>query len=101
MTTFTLSSGESISFFDYYKKQYGITITDKQQPLLIHRPKVRGIAEVEAERIIKLVPEFCFMTGLTEAMRSDFKIMKEVGSYTRLSPAQRQVSDVTILKRVR
>ena len=62
------------------------------QPLLVHRPKIKGISEAGSERIIKLIPELCFMTGMTDAMRADFKIMKEVGAFTRLSPAQRQVS---------
>ena len=44
-----------------------------------------------SERIIKLVPELCFMTGLTDVMRADFRIMKELGNYTRLTPPQRQV----------
>ena len=61
------------------------------QPLLIHRPKVKGISEATVERIVKLVPELCFMTGMTDAMRADFKIMKEVGAFTRLTPPQRQV----------
>ena len=90
-TEFTLASGAKISFYDYYKNQYGIEISDLGQPLLIHRPKIKGISEASAERIVKLVPELCFMTGMTDAMRADFKIMKEVGAFTRLSPAQRQV----------
>ena len=91
---FTLADGRKTSFVDYYKNQYGITIKDINQPLLINRPKIKGISET-AERIIKLVPELCFMTGLTDAMRSDFKIMKEVGAITRMTPPQRQVRALT------
>ena len=28
-------------------------------------------------RLLCLVPELCMLTGLTDAMRADFKIMKE------------------------
>ena len=100
MTEFTLASGTKLSFYDYYKNQYGIEIQDKNQPLLIHRPKIRGITEAQTERIIKLVPELCFLTGMTDAMRSDFKIMKEVGNFTRLSPPQRQEALKSFIKRV-
>ncbi len=56
------------------------------------RPKIKGVSEAATERLIKLVPELCIMTGLTDAMRADFRIMKEVGGFTRQSPAQRQVN---------
>ena len=96
-TEFTLASGAKTSFYDYYKNQYGVEISDMGQPLLIHRPKIKGISEATAERIVKLVPELCFMTGMTDAMRADFKIMKEVGAFTRLNPAQRQVNQTFII----
>ena len=76
---------------EYYETQYGVKIKDKDQPLLVNRPKAKGISEAATDRIIKLIPETCIMTGLTDAMRADFKVMKEVGAFTRLNPAQRQV----------
>lgn len=39
-----------------------------------------------------LVPELCYLTGLTDEMRSDFKVMKDVASYTRVNPNQRQLA---------
>jgi len=100
-TEFTLASGQKISFAQYYQNQYGIAIADMNQPLLIHRPKVKGISEATVERIVKLVPELCFMTGMTDAMRADFKIMKEVGAFTRLTPPQRQASLDNFVKRIK
>ena len=32
---------------------------------------------------IMLVPELCYMTGLSERQRSDFNLMKDLGEYTR------------------
>ena len=32
------------------------------------------------------------MTGLTDAMRADFKIMKEVANITRVTPAARAMN---------
>ena len=122
--TFTNQRGETISFIQYYERQYGIKIKDEKQPMLINRPKIKGLAEGQTERIIKLVPELCFPTGLTgkktlnfntfttfiwrvisstifniflDAQRADFKIMKELGTYTRLTPPQRQVVFISLL----
>ncbi|KAI6656672.1 piwi B [Oopsacas minuta] len=96
-STFTSShTGETISFEEYYKKQYQIEIVDKEQPLLIHRMKKRRaplqpgqVVAEQVEHIICLVPELCFMTGLTETARADFKVMKDVAIYTRLSARER------------
>lgn len=42
--------------------------------------------------LVHLVPELCYITGLTDTMRSDMKVMKDVAQYTRISPAQRHMS---------
>lgn len=64
-----------ISFIEYYKTQYDIDIRDHHQPMLLHRQKVKksGTAETE-DRLISLVPELCYLTGLTDTMRNDFKV---------------------------
>ena len=62
-STFTNSKGETMSFIDYYKRQYQIDIQDRKQPLLVNRPtlKKRGVAEAEADRVVCLIPGmFCF-----------------------------------------
>lgn len=38
---------------------------------------------------ILLVPELCLMTGLSEDMRSNFTIMKDIGVHTRVMPGDR------------
>jgi len=91
LTTFTLSSGEEISFKDYYLRFYNIEIKEKEQPLLVYREK-RKVQGEEVERVICLVPELCRMTGLTDAMKADFRVMKDVAAHTRLTPEQRQQS---------
>ncbi|XP_066994690.2 piwi-like protein Ago3 isoform X2 [Anabrus simplex] len=88
--TFTSSSGEQLSFMDYYKKQYDLRITDPGQPLLLSRVKTKmPRGKSTEERMICLVPELCYMTGLTDAMRSDFRVMKDIAVYTRITPNQR------------
>ena len=41
-------------------------------------------------KTIALVPELCSLTGLTDHMRADFKVMKDVALFTRLTRTQRQ-----------
>lgn len=68
------------------------------QPLLLNRSKktrVRSLAEGRLEKvedIICLIPELCCITGLTEDIRKDFRIMKELANHTRCTPAQRYES---------
>lgn len=99
---FDTRDGRKISFIEYYKTQYNLTIRDLDQPLLINKKSIKkaGSSEKE-ERIVCLVPEFCFLTGLTDAMRNDFKVMKDVAQYTRVTPNQRAVALRTYLENVR
>ena len=36
-----------------------------------------------------LLPELCYLTGMTEAQRADFRIMKDVAEFTRLNPERK------------
>ncbi|KAM4577681.1 LOW QUALITY PROTEIN: piwi-like protein 2 [Odontesthes bonariensis] len=73
--TFTLMDGTQTSFSEYYSTNYGITIKELNQPLLLHRPKERsrpaGKQIITGE--ILLVPELSFMTGIPDKMRKDFR----------------------------
>jgi len=89
-STFTNEKGEQLSYLDYYKRQYGIEVRDQDQPMLIHRPKRKALGEEEVEKLICLVPELCLLTGMTDQMRADFRIMKEVSNFTRLNPQKRK-----------
>jgi len=100
-STFTNSKGETMSFIDYYKKQYGIDIADPKQPLLVNRPTKKGLTEAEADRTICLIPELCMMTGLTDAMRSDFRVMQDVAKITRITPQARRDTIDKFIKRVK
>ena len=92
LSTFINCHGQEESFVSYYLKNYGLQIKDHKQPLLIHRPKRKTVEEEESGKLIALVPELCNMTGLTESMKSDFKVMKDVAMFTRITPSQRQVA---------
>ncbi|CAB3233985.1 unnamed protein product [Arctia plantaginis] len=82
-----------ISFIDYYKKNYGIEIRDWDQPLLISRDtKHMPGSEKPTDFMICLIPELCQLTGLTDDQRSNFRLMKDVATYTRITPNQRYSS---------
>eukprot|EP00063_Salmo_salar_P052476 XP_014027311.1 PREDICTED: piwi-like protein 1 [Salmo salar] len=87
----TFKRGDSeISFKDYYKAQYGLDITDGNQVLLISHMKKMGPSGGPPQGPAMLVPEFCYLTGLTDKMRADFNIMKDLSTHTRLTPEQRE-----------
>lgn len=88
--TFETFDGNKISYIEYYEKQHNLKINDMNQPMLLHRKSIRVPGSLEkVDRFICLVPELCHMTGLTDEMRSDFKVMKDVAQYTRVTPNQR------------
>uniref|UniRef100_A0A3Q3VLJ3 Piwi-like protein 1 n=1 Tax=Mola mola TaxID=94237 RepID=A0A3Q3VLJ3_MOLML len=87
----TFKRGDAdISFKNYYKSQYGLEITDGNQVLLISHVKKMGPAGALPRGPAMLVPELCYLTGLTDKMRADFHIMKDLSIHTRLTPQQRE-----------
>lgn len=70
------------NYAEYYKKQYGLEIKNKNQFLVVSIRK-RKIYEDgkhirEEEEKIHLVPELMLPTGLTDEMRADKKAMQTV-----------------------
>ena len=104
-SSFTNSKGESLSFQDYYRIQYKIEIQDLLQPMLIHRPKKSTQRSQRAKEgkptEICLVPELCYLTGLSDALRSDFRTMKEIKDHTCVPPTDRNASIEQFLRRIR
>ncbi|XP_061211371.1 piwi-like protein 1 [Neopsephotus bourkii] len=86
--TFKKSDGSEISYIDYYKRQYNQEITDLNQPVLVSQCRRKGGNMMPGP--VVLIPELCFLTGLTEKMRNDFNMMKDLAFHTRLPPEQRQ-----------
>merc|ERR1712117_736214 len=46
-------------------------------------PEKTSKSEENVLKTLALIPELCMLTGMSEAMRADFRIMKEVGNFTR------------------
>ncbi|KAJ8686462.1 hypothetical protein QAD02_022256 [Eretmocerus hayati] len=87
-STFTRKDGSEIKYYDYYLNRYQIKIQDLRQPMLVSKSKPRDRRAGQAE-LVYLVPELCRSTGLTDAMRSDFRLMKALAEHTRVSPRDR------------
>ena len=49
---------------------------------------------------IYLIPELCFMTGLSEEQRANFQLMKALGEYTRQDPTKRTEALMKFNKRI-
>lgn len=71
-TTFD-KQGTPTSYKEYYKTRYGENISDCNQPLLINKDRRTG-------NEVALIPELCQLTGLTDAMRADFRMMKDLAT---------------------
>ena len=69
-TTFD-QNGTAVSYMEYYKKKYNESVSDNNQPLLIHKDRKTG-------NEVALIPELCQLTGLSDQMRSDFRLQKDL-----------------------
>lgn len=83
-----------ISFFDFYRNMYNMVINDVNQPLLDCVQVVRKPGAGKPERVVqpvKLVPEFCAISGesLLSPHRFDIMFSKEYNSMTNLNPTLR------------
>uniref|UniRef100_A0A1B0GJP8 Uncharacterized protein n=2 Tax=Lutzomyia longipalpis TaxID=7200 RepID=A0A1B0GJP8_LUTLO len=85
---FEKKSGEKISFIQYFRDRYNVTIRDTRQPMLVSRAKARDIKAGRPE-IVNLVPELCRLTGLTDQQRNDFRLMRDMAQHTRIGPDMR------------
>ncbi|XP_057688756.1 piwi-like protein 1 [Corythoichthys intestinalis] len=85
----TFTRGDTdISFKNYYKNQYGLEIMDDKQVLLVSHVKKAAQGQTPTGPAL-LIPELCYLTGLTDKMRADYTIMKDLSVHTKLVPEKR------------
>ncbi|XP_055684143.1 protein argonaute-3 [Lutzomyia longipalpis] len=81
---------EEISYVEYYRRNYNITIRDLEQPLLLSFKQVRvSGSEKKQERITCLIPELCYMTGLTDEQMNNTNLKRDLAPYVTVSPHHR------------
>lgn len=83
-TTFD-KQGTQVSYKDYYKTRYNEDVSDLNQPLLINKDRKTG-------NEVALIPELCQLTGLSDAMRADFRLMKDLAQIVHTN-AQKKVEE--------
>jgi len=81
------------SYLDYYYEKYQLEI-NPDQPLLKVINKRRNDQE------IFLIPELCFLTGLTENMRANFNMMKEIDKITKGNPTEKLRETRDLIKKI-
>ncbi|XP_050528664.1 piwi-like protein Siwi [Daktulosphaira vitifoliae] len=88
-STFSKKDGSKMSYNQYYQEKWNITIRGGRQPMLISKNKksVRQFGGEEA--IVYLVPELCIMTGITDKMRNNLTLMRDMAVHTRVDPNER------------
>ncbi|CAF1131387.1 unnamed protein product [Adineta steineri] len=89
---FTKRDGTQQTLAQYYEEKYHIKIKDEQQPLITVKASKR-VAKRGPKKddpgMIFLIPELCCVTGISDSMRSDFSLMKEMSQYTHVGPNER------------
>ena len=87
--------GMSKSYLSYYQERYNCLIRDGAQPLLVSRPKDRERRGGKTGPLF-LIPELCFMTGLTDEQRADFRLTSTLSQWTRMLPNDRSSTLMTL-----
>lgn len=86
---FSTKQGEK-SYVDYYKEKYNISIREPNQPLLVCK-------DLKKNTVIHLIPEFCYLTGLTDEMRSNFNLMKQMATITKGQPGEKMKECINLI----
>lgn len=97
-STFMLD-GKPKTYVDYFQEHYGKTIKDLNQPLLVCRPKEKDRRAGRMDNTC-LVPELCVLTGLTDEMRANFTVMRDLAAHTRVEPPKRVSNLLEFIRRI-
>ncbi|XP_021559146.1 piwi-like protein 3 [Neomonachus schauinslandi] len=89
-TTFKTSDGAEITFVEYYKTRYDQAVTELNQPLLISKGKWKKSQQDTPRKPVLLVPQLCNLTGLTDDLRKNYRVMRDLALHMRLDPEKRQ-----------
>ena len=90
---FTKEGKRTVSLSNYYQTRYKVKIKDLNQPLLIAQTdkktkKLLGDNKVNDERVIYLVPELLYITGL-DMDKDNINSRRDIMTITKTNPTQR------------
>ena len=90
-----LYDGKMVTLVEYYARAYNIKLQyPNNQPLLlsyhVFRERERkGKVVTKKKESLHFIPELCYMTGLSDKMVADHRIMGDIATYTKLTPSER------------
>ncbi|XP_055349493.1 piwi-like protein 1 [Paramacrobiotus metropolitanus] len=90
---------KEITFGQYFADRYHMNVTDASQPLLVVKPANKALRRRGTEQIL-LVPELCRLTGYTDKIRADFRIMQAVSKHTKLDPGRRKNATEVFIRKL-
>ncbi len=92
-----------IKFADYYRDRYNVTIRNMGQPMLVSQLKDFQRRQADgkpAKKQVLLVPELCYMTGLSEDMKANYKLTADIAGLTRMPPDKRYQTLMAFSRRI-
>uniref|UniRef100_T1IRX2 Uncharacterized protein n=1 Tax=Strigamia maritima TaxID=126957 RepID=T1IRX2_STRMM len=90
---FDQKRGNQITYIDYMKQHYNLSVGNPEQSLLMSKPKAKDLKRGDVT-IKYLIPEFCVVTG------ADFNAMRELANHTRVPPDDRVAKLTHFMKRI-
>ncbi|KAH0516955.1 Piwi-like protein 3, partial [Microtus ochrogaster] len=91
--TFEKFDGSRTTYIDYYREQrYKTTITELNQPLLMSLGKWKKGQTSTPHEPIFLIPQLCYLTGLSRAVSENHSLMAQLTDRMRMSPVNRRIA---------
>ncbi|XP_026816525.1 piwi-like protein Siwi [Rhopalosiphum maidis] len=77
-----------VTYRQYYREKWNRNILNSNQPLLISK-KENSVQQLGVDdKLVYLIPELCVMTGITDSMRNNYTLMKDIALHNRLYPRE-------------
>jgi aubergine-like protein len=80
LSSFVNMQGVETNYKDYYETRWAIKNIKDNQPLLVSSLKKLKVF---------LIPELCYITGITDDLRANFTVMKDMANATKKEPRER------------
>ena len=78
----------AVKYKSFSLQKYQEKIEELQQPLILSKPKKKDIRGGQEENIV-LIPELCLVTGISDEMRRNFELMRDIAAQMKMSPGNR------------
>jgi aubergine-like protein len=90
-TFYDSKQGKDVTYLEYFKERYGAKVKVESQPLIkvLADRRFNKSNNPQDKQYIYLVPEMVCLTGLTDEQSKNFRIMKSLGEFTKLSAQSR------------